>query len=55
MKRKFQYLYDELIKRGKSRHSALYDVALIALGDYGSELSDDAANIVTSPQYLLMS
>lgn len=54
-KRRMVYLYNELIKRGKSRASALIDVAMAAMQDYGSELSDEAANIITSEKYLMMS
>lgn len=52
MEEKLKYLYEELIRRGKSRMSALYDVALVATNNKGSELSDDACNIITSEPYL---
>lgn len=54
-KRKALHLYDELIRRGAPRHSALFDVALTALHDKGSELSDNAAEIITSEEYLNIS
>lgn len=54
-KRKAEYLYAELIRRGAPRHSALFDVALIALHDKGSDLSDNAAEIITSEKYLNIS
>jgi hypothetical protein len=52
MKKAFQYLYDELIKDGRSRTSALIDVALIAMGEVSNEVSDEACRIITSEKYL---
>lgn len=49
---KYEYLCEELIKMGSSKQSAIWDVALFAMGNLGTELGDDACSIITSPTYL---
>jgi hypothetical protein len=51
---KYEYLFEELIKMGSSKQSAMWDVALFAQGNLGTGLSDDACSIITSPTYLAL-
>jgi len=52
MEKKFIYLFNKLMGMKRSKESAMFDVALVAMGVKDARLSDAACEIITSKEYM---